>query len=228
MSNAQKWSQEYQEKGIPSSFKTEPSGSLKTFLHYCEENSISPATALDIGAGTGRNSLALAERGMQVTSVDVVPNVEDQIQQKAKEHGLEEKITPVCHDLGEPWPLEDAVFDMAFDAFCYKHLVTEDAHNVYESGLDRVTKPGSYFSISLAGIDDGYYKQFFTNDPEYPENHIIDPGNDVASILYTKPDLEARFTPVWTLVHYEHKTTPSTMYGVEYPRSTHHFIFRKK
>lgn len=48
-----------------------------------------PATALDIGCGTGDNSLFLAEHGWQVTGVDYVAKAVDQAQAKAAARGAD-------------------------------------------------------------------------------------------------------------------------------------------
>lgn len=61
MADAQMWDQRYAEHGWP----TDPDPLLVEMTTACE-----PASALDLGCGTGRHALWLARRGWQVTGVD--------------------------------------------------------------------------------------------------------------------------------------------------------------
>ena len=75
---AQRWESEYQSRGIPSSFRTEPSGALVDFVNFAKEFGRASGQAVDLGAGTGRNSLWLASQGYAVHSIEFVPRlVED-------------------------------------------------------------------------------------------------------------------------------------------------------
>ncbi len=47
-----------------------------------------PGRALDLACGTGRNALYLAERGFEVTAVDISPRALELAEQKAREKGL--------------------------------------------------------------------------------------------------------------------------------------------
>jgi len=55
ISKSEFWQKEYQTKGIPSSFKTTPSGALLTFLKFIENKQITGKQVVDIGCGTGRS-----------------------------------------------------------------------------------------------------------------------------------------------------------------------------
>src|SRR4051794_14314535 len=61
----------------------------------------------DIGCGTGRHALKLAELGARVTAVDFSAGMLEQA--KAKARGKD--IRFVQHDLSKPLPLPDAAFD---------------------------------------------------------------------------------------------------------------------
>jgi SAM-dependent methyltransferase len=61
----QKWDQRY--AALASTELTEPTAFVASFLPQLS----GPGRALDIAAGSGRNSLALAQRGFQVDAVDI-------------------------------------------------------------------------------------------------------------------------------------------------------------
>lgn len=58
-------------------------------------------SALDAGCGTGLFSLALARRGMQVTAVDLAPQMVAATQAAAEQAGLADRITTRVADLEE-------------------------------------------------------------------------------------------------------------------------------
>ena len=79
-----KWNEKYRRNDHP----TEPSGIVKDFFRLAPGS-----TALDIAAGSGRNSLFLAEQGFSVDAVDVSDAG------LALFAGRHSEIRPICADL---------------------------------------------------------------------------------------------------------------------------------
>ncbi|MGB4967750.1 MAG: class I SAM-dependent methyltransferase [Candidatus Saccharimonadales bacterium] len=225
--NPELWLIEYQKKGIPSSFRDDASGSVKFFSDFLKSKNIFSGRALDIGCGTGRNSRYLVKAGFEVTCIDYLKEVIEKILEENKLEG-QKKLTAVVHDIALPWPLMDNQFDIAIDTFCYKHQIPENSKNMYRSELARVLRKGAKFLITMAGVDDGYYSEFLSTSPEKERNVIIDPENNIASILYTKQDIIQEFEENFQLVLYEHKQKNSKMHNKNYYRSTHIFIFKRR
>lgn len=221
-SNKEQWVSEYGNKGIPSSFREEPSGSVEYFLNFLHRNNVWGGNALDIGCGTGRNACFLAENGFTVTAMDFVQEMIESIKRRNIMG-----ITPICHDVSEPWPLQNEKFDIAIDTFCFKHQIPAEHRENYKSELSRVMRKESYFLLTAAGDGDGYYAQFLLNSPDESAKIIIDPANGIPSVLYSKDELMAEFNDFYVL-HYEHKQKQSEMHGDIYDRSTHVVIFKKK
>lgn len=84
------------------------------------------ATVLDLGCGTGRSTLVLARalRTAQITAVDLAPPFLAQLDRRAAETGLAERITTRCADMASMdirpesvdliW-CEGAVYNVGFD-----------------------------------------------------------------------------------------------------------------
>ena len=67
------------------------------------DRALAPATALDIGCGTGDNSIYLAERGWQVTGIDFVSKAIGRARAKASAGGLDVRfeqadVTRLCQE----------------------------------------------------------------------------------------------------------------------------------
>jgi SAM-dependent methyltransferase len=222
------WRREYNNKGIPSSFREEPSGSLRDFLGFLARKGRAAGRALDIGAGTGRNSLVLADHSYEVVSLELVPELVDRLQRASVGRRSPNRITALRHDITTPWPLEDKSVDIATDMFCYKHQITEEGKRTYRDELARVLKPLGHYLLTLAGLDDGYYAALLPNSPDPQRHVIVDPHNGIPSILYTREEIEKEFASRFTLVRYVHKRRNSLMHGDSYNRSTHLFIFQRR
>lgn len=110
------------------------------------EWSIEPCRMLEIGCGTGTNAVFLAQRGFEVTAVDVSALAVEQARTKAKQAGvdIDLRVANVVDDvdLGPP-------FDLVFDRGVYHHMRTVDLWG-FLNALARHTKPGRHY-LTLAG-----------------------------------------------------------------------------
>ncbi len=87
---------------------------------------------LDVGAGTGRLSLPLANRGASVTALDVSPKILELVKKKNS------KIVTIVGD-AESLPFENNIFDIVTAAFLIVHLKNptrffDEAYRVLKDG----------------------------------------------------------------------------------------------
>jgi SAM-dependent methyltransferase len=162
---------------------------------------------------------------MNVTAIDFVPENIEFVHSAIT--NILGKVTVHQMDITEPWPFADNSFGYAYDAFCFKHVIETEKREYYIAEISRVLKPGQYFAISLADIEDGYYGQFLTNDAPLA-GWIMDPGNQIPSILYSYESFCALFNSHFTVAQYQLKTSVSEMYGKSYNRRIHQFILQNR
>lgn len=224
--NAGLWSKEYSNKGIPSSFRDTPSEAVKRFVDFVRKNGIKEGTAVDIGCGTGRNSIYLARCGFDVHGMDIVPEMTVALTKKAEELKLSDRIHAHCSSVSERWPLDDASVDIAIDTFCYTHQVAKADRATYTEELARALKPKGLYLLTVPGTDDGYYGPFMKTSPNPRERVIVDKGNGIPMVLYDRGDVEKEFAG-FKVLEYVHKAHTNAMHGNLYDRSTHLFIFQK-
>ena len=95
----------------------------------------------DIGCGTGRNTVYLAEAGAKVTATDFSPEMMVQAVAKVKDRG----VRFVTHDLKERFPFGSAVFDRVLCCLVLEHIAEP---NVVIGEMARICRPGGFIVIS--------------------------------------------------------------------------------
>ena len=110
-------------------------------------NALMPGRALDLGCGTGTNSLYLARHGWQVVGVDLAATAIRQARRKAKKAGLsvEFHTADVTRlDFLQP------PFDLALDIGCF-HALDAEGWTRYRDQLGRLLGLGACFMLYAFG-----------------------------------------------------------------------------
>ena len=81
--------------------------------------------ALDLGCGTGRHALWLAQEGAQVTAVDF----SEGMLAEAREKPGADRVQFLAHDLHAPLPLDAGSFDLVVSGLVLEHL--RDLHHFF-------------------------------------------------------------------------------------------------
>jgi SAM-dependent methyltransferase len=142
MTDQIQWNDRYREGNLP--WDTgQPSSELQRVL---EQTTIPPCRVLEIGCGTGTNSVWLAQQGFDVTGIDMAPLAIEQAQKRARAAGVEARFLAAdVLDL----PELGGAFGFFFDRGCY-HAVRRDAPGKYAPALARQLAAGGR-GLVLAG-----------------------------------------------------------------------------
>lgn len=97
---------------------------------------------LDVGCGTGRHAVRLAQAGARVTGLDFSRGM----LAKARAKAGAERVDFREHDLGAPLPFEDACFDQVLACLMLDHVFELAA---FFSELRRVCRPDGYVVASV-------------------------------------------------------------------------------
>ena len=220
------WSKEYQRKGIPSSFRQDPTQVLVNFIKWVQSKGLQSGLAADLGCGKGRNSFYLAKEGLTVVCLDLLQENADSMNAEAKKRDV--PVKAYAQDASQEWPIETQSLDIAIDVFCYKHIVNKEAQRRYRKQLSRTLKSSGYYFISLASDKDGFYGPLLESSPDLDQKLIIDPISEIPSFLYSLDALVREFSDDFILVEAQETTSSSPMYGKDYSRSVLNCIFQKK
>ncbi|GIW78614.1 MAG: hypothetical protein KatS3mg105_0421 [Gemmatales bacterium] len=118
MADGQHWDNRYRQGNTP--WETgHPSTELQRTL---AEEKIQPCRAIDLGCGSGRHAVWLAQQGFEVVGIDISPTAIERARQLASAAGVQVDffVADILHppDLGQP-------FDFFFDRGSY-HVVRRD------------------------------------------------------------------------------------------------------
>jgi len=136
------WNDRYRDGNLP--WDTgRPSLELERVLR---QNRIETCRALELGCGTGTNSVWLAQQGFEVTGVDVALLAVERANQRARAAGVQVRFLAAdvldLPDLGGP-------FEFFFDRGCY-HAVRRSAPREYAPAVARQLAAGAR-GLVLAG-----------------------------------------------------------------------------
>lgn len=108
-----------------------------------------PGRALDLGCGTGRNLLELAQSGWQVTGVDFAVKAVRQARKRLRKAGLPGEVI-----LGSVTDLRPVTgkFDLVLDIGCYHSLSSEDQAEYRRNVTERISSEG--FFLMYAHLKD--------------------------------------------------------------------------
>ena len=157
-----RWAAVYDSDGNPLTHLEEPE--VGRLLGDVEGKSL-----LDVGCGTGRHAIALAQRGAKVTALDF----SDGMLAQARAKDAADAVTFVQHDLAQRLPFEDASFERVLSCLVLEHIA--DLHLLF-SEMGRVCSPGGSIVVTamhpammLLGVQAGF-RDPTTGDKMHPRS----------------------------------------------------------
>ena len=113
-----------------------------------EKGDIKPCRVVVLGCGSGMNPIYLAQKGFDVTAIDLAPTALSIAEADAKKVGVKVK-----------WMLADVLalpemepFDLIFDRGCYHNVRYVDARGFVDA-LDRLSRAGTKFFLLSCNRD---------------------------------------------------------------------------
>ena len=163
-------------------------------MKYIEKYLSPDAKIIEIGAGTGRYSLALAEMGYDVTAVELVPHNIEIMKKKVKSHHNIKIYEGNACDLSA---FESETYDIVLLLGPMYHLFNEEDKHKALSEAIRVTKTGGVVFSSYCNNDTSIYKFFYKKKIlEYVDKglikedyHTVSSPNEIFE-LYRKSDID--------------------------------------
>lgn len=163
-----------------------------------EEHRIAPSRGLEIGCGTGTNTIWLAQQGFDMSALDLAPTAIEMAEAKAAEAGV------TCDFLVRDFLNEEVPggpFSFIFDRGCF-HVFDEDSERSrFAEKARELLGPGGIWT-SLIGSTDGPPRD--TGPPRRSARQIaeaVEPHLEILELTSTSFDREDhRHARAWLLV----------------------------
>jgi ubiquinone/menaquinone biosynthesis C-methylase UbiE len=108
-------------------------------------------TLLDIGCGTGQDSLYFARKGMSVTALDLAASSLERLKQK------ERRITCLTQDICHLNFPEDS-FDAIYAHLSLQYFDDRQTHEIF-ADIYKILKKGGFFFVKCKSVSDRLYGQ---------------------------------------------------------------------
>ena len=127
-------------------------------VEFVEKGFVKKGKALDLCCGAGTNTVYLAEKGFEVTGMDISPTAIEYAKKKAEKTKV--KIDFRIEDFTK-LPFADEGFDFIFDMGCFHHVKIED-RPTFIKGIHRVLKKGGSYMLTCFSYKNGKAWNHFT------------------------------------------------------------------
>lgn len=167
-----------------------PSSGVVNFTDFLKEQGVSfSGRAVDIGAGKGRNSVHLAQLGLEVWGLEYIELAIKAARRLAEENGVSQKIHFKLAEMDTAWEFEDNFFDIALDSFASIDIETRAGREKCRDEMYRTLKPGGYALITVCSADDEWERELIANSPGPEPNSTVWPQNGKFQKDYDEPEL---------------------------------------
>ena len=174
-SNYDEWDQIYRKYPLES-LGWELGRPRPILVELIEKERIKKGKALDICCGAGTNTVYLAEKGFEVTGIDISSKAIEYAKKNAEQANV--KINLMVQNFVN-LPFGDEEFDFVFDMGCFHHVEVEDRTKFIE-GVHRVLKKGGSYLLTCFSYKNGPAWNHFT------KKQIIDLFSDFFEIIEIK------------------------------------------
>lgn len=147
------WDKTFQNK--PDMFGVEPSYAARKAMDMFKEED--KTKVLELGSGQGRDTIFLAQQGLQVYALDYCESGINLMSQKVEDLDLAESITAVCHDVRNPLPFDDESFDACYSHMLFCMALTTAEFEYLSEETRRVLKPGGLNIYTVRNTNDVHF-----------------------------------------------------------------------
>ncbi len=211
------WEKEYRNPQLITN-SDEPQLDFKHYIKWLrktEHVDLDGLRVLDLGSGTGKNSLFLAERGSDITGIELSTTAVKIAEQRAEERGMFAEF--IEGSFGNKFNFKDDEFDLIIDVVSSMSLSDKERAR-YVSECVRVLKPGGHMFVkTLCKDGDKNAEYLLEHFPGQEKNTYVMPGTGIVERVFSKEDIESLYSE-FNIQKLERKHSYTQMDGKSYKR----------
>jgi SAM-dependent methyltransferase len=212
------WEKEYRNPKLISN-SDEPQLDFKHFIKWlrkAQHASLEGLRVLDLGSGTGKNSLFLAERGSISTGIELSKTAVKIAKDRAKQKQLQ--ATFLQGDIGQKFPFPNESFDLILDVVSSNSLTNQERAN-YVKEINRTLVSGGYMYVkALCKDGDKNAQNLIDKFPGAEANTYIMPGTNLTEQVFSKEAIEQLYSKYFQILKLERKQSYTQFEGKPYKR----------
>lgn len=202
-------------KGVPF-FLDVPDENL---VNYLEEAKIQPKRVLELGCGNGRNAVYLANKGCDVTAIDLSQEAINWGREMAEKKGAQ--IQFICDSIFDV-QISGGGYDFIYDGGCFHHILPHRRFTYLEL-IKKALKPGGFLGMTCFKHDNAG-----ANGPDFSDWEIYHHRWSGSGMAFSRHQLEQIFGNLLEIVEFRQMKEveqPSDVFGVSCLWSV---LFRRK
>ena len=228
MSQFTAWEREYKKPKMITNSDAPPVA-FKDFVKWLKRKEgieLSSLNVLDLGAGTGKNAIYLAERGAKAFGIELSKEAVKISRERAKIAGVS---VDFCEgSFGEEFPFADESFDLVLDVTSSNSL-DEKEREIYLKETVRVLKPGAYMFVrALCKDGDKNALNLLKLSPGKEQDTYFMPDLSLYERVFSRPDFEKMYGKDFEILKLEKDFSYTTVGDRKYKRNFWLAYLKKK
>ena len=217
MAQGDEWEKEYRNPKLITN-SDEPQLDFKHFVKWLRKErkvDLDGLRILDLGSGTGKNSLFLADRGSNVIGIDISSTAMNLAKERASERGLTAEFRQ--GSIGKKFPFPDVNFDLILDVVSSNSL-TESERKICISESLRTLKPGGFMFVkALCRDGDKNAENLLEKYPGQEKNTYVMPGINISERVFSESEFRDQYKN-FEILRLENKLSYTKFEGKAYKR----------
>ncbi len=222
------WEKEYKKPKMITNSE-EPAIAFKNFVKWLKRKEgidLSSLKVLDLGAGTGKNAIYLAEREANVIGIELSKEAVRISKERAKMRGVSVDFRE--GSFGEDFPFAENSFDLVLDVTSSNSL-NEKEREVYLKESARVLKSGGYMFVrALCKDADKNALNLLKISPGKEHDTYFMPELSLYERVFSRADFENMYKDNFEILKLEKDSSYTTVSDRKYKRNFWLAYLKKK